>query len=58
MTISRKKNEPVKKQYPFKKIFIVALAVILIGGLLYLIFPQAFRSVAFFGTRVKNTFSH
>jgi len=58
MTIRRKKIEPVKKKYPFKRIFIIALAVILIGGLLYLIFPQAFRSAAFFGTRVKNTFSH
>ena len=58
MTIRREKVEPVKKKKPLGKIFLIALAVIFIGGLIYFLFPQAFRSFAYFGTRVKNTFSH
>ncbi len=56
MTIRREKEvEPVKEK-ALGKIFLIALAVIFIGGLIYFLFPQAFRSFAYFGTRVKNTF--
>jgi hypothetical protein len=58
MTIRHRENQTIKKRAPIGKILLVVIAFILICVLIYFFHPQTIRTLTFYGTRVKNTFSY
>jgi hypothetical protein len=61
LMVNRRVNKEEKSgriSFPIRKISIALVFVVLISVLLYLFYPQFFRSLAFKTSRVKNTFSY